>query len=172
VGKKLPLSDLRWLNTRRSEPIETEGRVTLVRWWTNSCPYCTRSLPVIQGLRREYGARFQTVAVYHPKPVREVPNEEIVEGAIDRGYRGPIAADDDWKLLRKLYLRGNRRVATSVSFLLDESGTIRFVHPGPDLRPTDDPKERQIEEDYRDLRRAIEAVLAEQNRKSGSAQSR
>ncbi len=135
---------------------------TLVRWWTDTCPFCARSLPAIEAMRADYGERgLQTLAVYHPKPPRPV-DEGAVRAAAERlGYSGPLAVDRDWSVLRELYLDRNRSSPTSVSFLLDDEGRVRFVHPGPQFFPSEDPRFSQESEDEHDLRRAIEVLLAE-----------
>jgi thiol-disulfide isomerase/thioredoxin len=159
LGDPLPLDDLRWI-AGNAETVIDSDKVTLVRWWTNACPFCESSLPAINDLEREYGDRgFQTVAVYHPKPPRDVPNDTVIETAKRIGFDGPIAVDDDWAVLRRAYLDTGKRGATSVSFLLDAGGAIRYVHPGPELRPSkDDPA---LQAQYDEMREAIEALLAE-----------
>ncbi len=159
---RLPLHGLKWLNTPDAEPVDVTGRVTLVRWWTDSCPFCAASLPAIEGLTRRYGqAGFQAIGVYHPKPRRHVEAAEVLRSARALGFSGPVATDLDWATLDRLYLSTGDRPATSVSFLLDREGVIRFVHPGPEFRPTDDPAMAEINRDYEDIRSAIEALLAE-----------
>ena len=38
--------------------------------------------------------------------------------------------DENWSVLKKLWLSTGHRPATSVSFLVDREGVVRFVHPG------------------------------------------
>ena len=45
LGKHLVLDELDWLNTPDNKPIKLAGKVTLVRWWTDTCPSCAMSLP-------------------------------------------------------------------------------------------------------------------------------
>ncbi len=162
LGKRLPLDGLRWLNTPERKPPPVEGKVTLIRWWTDTCPYCTRSLPAIEQLREQFGRRgLQTIAVYHAKPPRPVDDEAVLGAARARNYNGPVSVDPDWRSLRRLYLAEHRRSATSVSFLLDREGVVRFVHPGPEFGPTDDAAKRLVNQDYEDLKAAIAALLGE-----------
>jgi thiol-disulfide isomerase/thioredoxin len=163
VGTKWPdLAFDRWI-TADGEPVKAKGSVTLYRWWTNTCPYCESSLPALEKLRQKYGqAGLEVVAVYHPKPPRDVSDDTIRKAATRIGFNGPVAVDTDWSELKRLYLDSHRRSATSASFLVDRSGIIRFVHPGPDLFPSDDPLNAQQDRDYRSLEKAVQALLAEQ----------
>jgi hypothetical protein len=126
---------------------------TLYRWWTDSCAYCEASLPAIETLRLRFEPRgLRVVAVYHPKPPRDVAPATIRDAAERFGYHGLIAVDRDWSELTRFYLSTGDRPATSASFLVDREGIIRFVHPGPEIHTSDAA--------YADLERAIERVLA------------
>ncbi len=122
-----------WLDT---EPIRLEdlrGKVVLVRWWTDSCPYCRRSAPALNEFHARYARRgLIVIGMYHPKPIdRSITASEIRAAAQERGFGFPIAIDRGWSVLRDWWLDGGRRSATSVSFLIDRQGVIRHVHPGP-----------------------------------------
>jgi thiol-disulfide isomerase/thioredoxin len=166
-GKDLvgtPWPDLafdRWVTTD-GRPIRNQGSVTLYRWWTTGCPYCASSLPALESLRKKYGpAGLQVVAVYHPKPPREVSDETIRSAAKRIGFEGPLALDTDWSELERLYLSTGKRGATSASFLVDANGVIRFVHPGPDLFPSDKPAQARQDEDFKAMEQAIQVLLKE-----------
>lgn len=162
VGTKLPRLQLdHWLNTDGNRPVPT-GAVTLYRWWTDTCPFCAASLPAVERLRQRYGPQgLQVVAVYHPKPPRMVKDEAVLVAAKRIGYTGPVAVDPLWTELRRLWLSTGDRDATSVSLLVDREGVIRYVHPGPDFFPSTDPADARQDADYRDVERAIQALLAE-----------
>ena len=128
----MELDGLMWINTTGMAPPRLEGKVTLIRWWTDTCPYCIASLPALASLDKEYGRRgFQTIGVYHPKPPGRVDRESVIKKAARLDYTGRLATDMDWKVLRKNYLRHHPGWPTSASFLLDNKGRVRFVHPGP-----------------------------------------
>lgn len=158
--------DASWIGRWIGEPLALSGegaaRATLLRWWTDTCPFCEASLPAIEELRERFAGRgLATVAVYHPKPPRFEDDEAVRAAAVERGYRGPLAVDGDWSALRRIWLDTGDRAATSASFLVDATGTIRYVHPGPELHPSDDPEHAACERDFRDLERAIEALLGD-----------
>jgi thiol-disulfide isomerase/thioredoxin len=172
LGKSFPLDGLHWVEAVRpveeTRPAEAEranarpARVTLLRWWTDECGYCERSLPALEKLRHEFGKRgLDVIAVYHPKPPRDVRDEDVIAWANEFGFHGRLAVDRDWGVLRRSYLSKARRSATSASFVLGSKGNVRFVHPGPVFGPSDDPSEARPNQDYEDLRAAIEALLAD-----------
>lgn len=162
LGKHLAWDELVWLNTPHNQPVQLKGKVTLVRWWTDTCSFCATSLPAMDRLREEFAKRgLQTVAVYHPKPPRDVPANEVLRSAKAIGHQGWVATDMQWNTLRGEFLAAKRGRSTSVSFLLDDRGVIRYVHPGPAFGPTDDPAKRRLNQDYANIRAAIEKLLAE-----------
>ena len=69
------------------EPLDLKdlrGRVVVVRFWTDACPFCARSLPALQALAEEFRDRPVTfVAIYHAKP----PGREPLAGG--RGVGTP-----------------------------------------------------------------------------------
>lgn len=163
VGTVMPAVRFdRWLNTTGNRPPEGKGAVTLYRWWTDTCPFCAKTLPAIEQLRREFGPRgLKVVAVYHPKPPGDVADAKVLAAARRIGWNGAIAIDSHWDALRNMWLSTGQRRATSVSFLVDAQGVIRFVHPGVQYFPSSDPEAAQENADYLLLRRAIDKLLPE-----------
>ena len=160
IGKKFDISELQFSDAE--SPLELKGKVSLIRWWTDTCPFCSASLPAIENLREIFaGDDFQTLAVYHPKPPRPVKAEDILSTAKTFGYTGNVAMDLNWEVLDKNYLSLADRPATSVSFILDKQGIVRFVHPGPEFQMSDDAGKIQENKDYQDIKSAIEFLLNE-----------
>ena len=174
VGTKAGQPKLKHWARPTSPAAETTGktsppRLTLYRWWTDTCPYCEGTLPAIETLRKKYEARgLRTVGVYHPKPPRPVTDEAILASAKAWGYTGPVAVDENWAALNDYYLdRGTGdRPATSVTLLVDAEGRIRFIHPGPVFHPSDDPDKAQEDSDFKAIDLAIDALLPPLKKKS------
>jgi len=163
LGARFPWARLAWSDVAAPVPDAEEGgpRATLVRFWTDTCPYCVASLPALDELRRRFGPRgLATLAVHHPKPPRPVERDAVRGAARARRYHGPLAADPDWTALRALWLSTGSRTATSASFLLDAAGRVRFVHPGPEFHRSTDAEHARCQRDFDELVRAIEALLA------------
>ncbi len=132
---KRPFGDLQ--GARFLAPFDfADHELTLVRWWTDTCPFCADSLPALDTLRVRYATRgVAVVGMYHPKPPRDVPDATIAAQAARLGFRGALAVDRDWHKLTDLQSRGVPRNATSISVLVDRQGAIVWVHPGPRLHP-------------------------------------
>ena len=137
------LKGLTWIDARP----ELKGKVTLVRWWTNGCPLCAGSAPQLTDLAK----KTLVLAIYHPKPPRDVTAEEIRGYAKAIGMPGALAVDRDWAVLDR-WMPPKQRTFTSLTFLLDKKGKIRSVHPGGEVTA----------EQAKELSRKIDALLAEE----------
>ena len=135
-------SGLSWID---AQP-DLQGKVTLVRWWTNGCSLCSSSAPALT----ELGKKATVIAVYHPKPPRDVPPDEIRGFAKKIGMPGLLAIDRDWKVLDR-WKAPEQRKFTSLTFLLDKKGKVRHVHPGGVIESGD----------AKELSQQIDALLAE-----------
>jgi len=163
VGEPAPTwSFTRWIGPQHSLA-ELRGKVVLIRWWTEGCHFCATTLPELERLRRAHADQgLVVIGVFHPKPPHEVSDRHIVAVAKRLGFGGPIAVDRDWITLDRYWLAGHpERSWTSVSFLIDREGTIRWVHGGGEYHPSSDPAHARCARQYRELERALAATLAE-----------
>ncbi len=153
----------RWIRTKPLTLRSLRGKVVLVRWWTDGCRYCSSTLPVIEQLERDHGGQgLVVVGVYHPKPPRFVDDRHILATANKLGFSGPIAVDGSWKTLDRYWLDASpERNWTSVSFLIDRVGMIRWVHGGGEYHPSTDPEHARCDMEYRGLEQVLAQVLAE-----------
>jgi len=137
--------------------------LTLYRWWTDSCSYCEASLPALDLLRLRYEKRgLRVVCIYHPKPPSKNVNEQdVLQAAKKRDFHGEVFIDEEWTQLRKWWLSTGDRSATSVSILVDDKGIVRFVHPGPELFPSNDTRFSQQNSDFQLLDAAIDTILGD-----------
>jgi thiol-disulfide isomerase/thioredoxin len=152
----------RWVRGGPYSVAELRGRVVLVRWWTDGCRYCQATLPALERLRREHPRDLLVIGVYHPKPPRPVSDRHVVQVADRIGFGGPIALDQDWEVLGRYWLDGHpERDWTSVSFLIDRAGRIRWVHGGGEYHPSEDPGHAACDAAFGRLEKEIAAALAE-----------
>jgi hypothetical protein len=70
------------------------------------------------------------VGLYHHKSDAPLDPAAVRRSAEKFGFRFPVAVDPRWRTLRRWWLGGSDRKWTSVSFLIDRGGVVRFVHPG------------------------------------------
>ena len=112
-------------------------------------------------LHDELGSRgLVVVGFYTPKPAPRATTVEHVRHVARRyGFSFPVAVDDEWKVLRRLWLDRADSGWTSASLLIDRKGIVRHVHPGGAFaKDSPDPETRRA---YTEMREAIESLLAE-----------
>ena len=164
LGRAAPVWSFdRWVRGPAVTLADLRGKVVLVRWWTEDCHFCAHTLPALEKLRKERADRgLVVIGVFHPKPPREVGDRHILEVAKKLGFTGPIALDRDWTTLGRYWLDDHPdRNWTSVSFLIDREGRIRWVHGGGEYHPSSDPRHERCDLEYRELERVLSAVLGE-----------
>ena len=127
---------------------DLKGKVVLVRWWTNGCSLCSASAPELTELSK----KASVVAVYHPKPPRDVAPDDVRAFAKKIGMPGTLAVDRDWKVLDR-WMPPEKRSFTSLTFVLDKKGKVRHVHRGGTIEP----------KDAKELSQQIDALLAEKD---------
>jgi len=151
----------RWLRTPPLSQSALRGKVVLLRWFTEGCPYCESTLPVLEGLRAKYGAQgLVVIGVFHPKPRRHVSDAHVLAVAKRLGFSGPLAVDERWSTLERWWLDGHDdRNWTSVSFLVDQEGVVRWVHTGGEYHPSDDPKHARCALQFAGLDAKIRQLL-------------
>lgn len=154
IGKPAPGWELEtWFNSRPLALADLRGKVVLVRWFMSpDCPLCSATAPSLNLLDERYRERGLVVlGFYHHKD--KVPlTPELVKGYLEHyKFRFPVAIDPDWKTLDRWWLDVERGY-TSVSFLIDRQGVIRFIHPGGKYAPGS--------ADLAEIERQIEALLA------------
>jgi peroxiredoxin len=112
----------------------------LVRWCTGpGCPYCSGSAPYLTRWDETYRKQgLVVVGFYHHKSRAPLNRPDVIHLAGTLGFRFPLAVDPQWRTLRRWWLLNTpERQWTSVSFLIDKQGFIRYVHPGGVYSPED-----------------------------------
>ncbi len=162
LGRRPPaLPALTWLDGRSRTLATLAGRVVVIRNFTDGCPFCVTTMPALERLWREFGSRgVEVLGVYHPKPPRPVDRAQVVAQVGKLGIGFPVAIDADWELVKRWWLAEGRRW-TSVTWVLDRAGRVRFVHPGGEYHPGGGPDHERCRQDERRLRSMIATLLAE-----------
>jgi len=152
--------DVTWPDGSPHTLAQLRGRVVLVRFWTDTCPYCKNTAPALRELDAEFAARgLVVIGLHHPKPRgSDRTPAEIEATARAWGMDFLVGLDSTWATIDAWWLAGHEREATSASFLIDRRGIIRLVHPGPEYTPTGSAQSRQ---DYAEIRATIATLLDE-----------
>jgi peroxiredoxin len=121
-----------WINSDPLNLSQLKGKVVLVRWWTApGCPYCAASAESLEKWWRAFRDEgLVVIGAYHHKSDSPLTRQHVAGEAKRLGFSFPVAIDRDWKTLRSWWLDKTDRGWTSVTFLIDRAGTIRFIHGG------------------------------------------
>ena len=141
-----PWSVSDWKNGEPRSLEDLRGEVVLVRWWTApGCPFCSATAPALNDFHRRYRDRgLRVLGFYHHKSDAPLDPEAVEAYARAFGFTFPIAIDPQWRTLKRWWLdRGSVRF-TSVSFLIDRKGVVRFIHPGGQYAPGE-PDHQELE---------------------------
>jgi peroxiredoxin len=154
VGSRAPeWTNDQWLNSEPLKLSQLKGKVVLLRFFMeSSCPLCRASAPYLNDFYSAYKDEgLVVIGMYTPKPrPRKTDIETVKQFVTDYGFSFPIAVDDDWSTLKSFWLnRVPDADYTSVSFLIDRNGIIRYIHPGG----------AYSEEDAHALKSSIEKLL-------------
>ena len=163
IGKPAPeWGTLQWMNSQPLKLSELADKVVLIRWWTETCPFCAASAPALNEFHEAFKDKgLVVIGMYHPKPPGP-RRQKALEKAVKRfGFEFPIALDMDWKTLRRYWLAKGRHRWTSVSFLIDKRGKIRYIHPGGEYYKGKDDARTDAQRDYDELKAMTEKLLAE-----------
>src|ERR1051325_10028893 len=81
LGVAAPRLELRhWLHSAPLEMEALRGKVVLIRWWTEGCPFCIATAPALLELDHKYGHRgLQVIGIFHPKPAGDRSMERMTE---------------------------------------------------------------------------------------------
>jgi len=154
-----PLALKHWIHSKPLDIADLRGKVVLLRWWTEGCPMCEATGPALLKLQKAYGERgLQVIGIYHPKPAGDWDVSRMARAATEKHFTFPVALDADWSALKRWWLT-QKRDYTSVSFLVDRQGIIRYVHPGGEFHEGNQGSFATHESCQRDFR-AIDSEIA------------
>lgn len=164
LGRAAPeLPDLRWLDGRTRSLGSLRGRIVVIRSFTNECPFCASTIPTLERLHERHRDRGVTVlGVYHPKPPVPTASEDVAAFVKSLGVTFPVAVDEDWSLVRRWWQAYGEGPWTSITWVLDGKGVIRYVHPGGEYHDAGGgPAHERCRSDFRQIETLIETLLAE-----------
>jgi peroxiredoxin len=135
IGTPAPAwNNAKWINSAPLKLSALKGNIILVRFFMeSSCPFCRASAPYLNQFYSKYKDKgLIVIGMYTPKPAPRATSTGTVKRYVDDyGFQFPVAIDDDWQTLNKYWLdRVPDADFTSVTFLIDKKGIIRYIHPG------------------------------------------
>jgi peroxiredoxin len=154
IGQPVPEWELQnWMNSKPLKLSDLRGKVVLIRWWmAPGCPYCANTAPALNEFHRDYAKRgLQVIGAYHHKSDDPLDPKEVERAAKKFGFKFPVAIDPDWHTLNRWWLDHHEAPFTSMSFLLDRQGVLRYVHRGGEYVKGDG--------DYEQVKEQIERLL-------------
>ncbi|NOT35854.1 MAG: TlpA family protein disulfide reductase [Saprospiraceae bacterium] len=171
VGNKMnEFTAMEWINGMNQSIKKLNGKVVLIRWWSDDCIYCINSSEALNEWHLKYqNENFQILGIYHVKPIERIVNkEEIQEFTREKGFQFPIGIDKDWMNLKNYWLGCEEKDFTSFSILLDKTGKIRYIHNGgsyfkdnDETNTTVDNEIIRSEKDYNTIDSLIQKLLVE-----------
>jgi peroxiredoxin len=155
IGTKAPEWQVKsWVNSPPLQLGDLAGKVVLVRWFTEGCPFCSATAPALNRFYQQYHEEgLEVIGFYHHKSKEPLDVERVHRYAQQLKFNIPVAIDYDWQTLKNWWLDQSTFRWTSISFLIDRQGNIQYVHPGGLYVEGD--------EAYKALHAKIEQLLAE-----------
>ncbi len=151
-----------WINSKPLSLAQLKGKVVLVRFFTGpSCPFCRATASALNRLHAQYGDKgLVVIGMYTPKPVpAHQPLSRIRRLVQEYGFEFPVAVDNDWATLKAFWLnRVSNPAFTSVAFVIDRQGLIRWVHPGGQFSP--EGSSVRSRRAYEEVRAMVEKLLS------------
>jgi hypothetical protein len=156
------LPSIEWLDEVPRSLRSLAGDVVVIRSFTNACPFCAATMPALETIHRDYRERgVRVLGVYHPKPPRPVSSDDVAEFCRSLGVTFPIGIDLEWRLVESWWLGRTEGTWTSITWVLDRTGAVRFVHPGGEYHSGGGEDHGRCREDEKALRRLVDQLLAE-----------
>jgi peroxiredoxin len=157
-----PLGLEHWLNSPPLDMDALRGKVVLIRWWTHDCPYCAATAPALKHLDAKYNASgLRVIGIFHPKPAGDWSVERMRAATQQKGFTFPVALDANWTALNRWWPDLEKRGWTSVSFVVDKKGIIRYVHPGGEFHEASERDHARCDRDYKGIEQTVERLLKE-----------
>jgi peroxiredoxin len=162
VGTVAPeWSGLRWIDGGPLSLARLRGKVVLVRFWSDGCPYCEKTAPALRALDERYRKRgLVVVGIHHPKPPGASDVQVVARAARALGFTFPVATDPEWKTIGAYGVPSRFTRFTSVAFLIDRRGVVRWVHDGGEFHPGGGEGHERCNAAFDSLGAAIERLLA------------
>ncbi len=103
-----------------------QGKVVILDFWGTFCEPCKKSFPKYQEIADQFPGDVAVIAVSVDEP-DNVKKEQLTQFAKDNHAKFSIVWDKDHKAAEKY---GLRSLTMPSSFIIDKSGTVKYLHVG------------------------------------------
>ncbi|MCZ6727007.1 MAG: redoxin domain-containing protein [Acidobacteria bacterium] len=161
LGARAPeWKGIEWIQGGPLDLEQLRGRTVLLRFWLVDCLFCASTAPALRELSERYGDRgLVVVGLHHPKSPAGRDPTHVLAGAKALGFDFAIGLDNDWHNIRAYGVGTEFRAFTSVSFLIDPEGVIRWVHDGGEFHRGGKERHRECNAAFASLEAKIEELL-------------
>lgn len=172
LGRSAPeWTGIQWIQGGPLALRDLRGKVVLLRFWLMSCPFCRRTAPALAELWERYRARgLVVVGLHHPISEASSDPGDVAAAVAKFGWTFPIGIDSSWSTVRNYGYETEFSRFSSMSFLIDQQGVIRFVHEGGEFHPGGGSEHQRCNKVYESLIVAIENALGSTKKQSGAVE--
>ncbi len=131
IGKPLPefADDLLWVNSKPLKLNELRGHPVFIRFWNRNCQMCVSSAPLMNELFDDYSQKgLVVIGIHHAKSNKGDTVQEVAQASKENGFKFPVAIDNSWKTIQRLWIHSTPRAYSSASFLIDKNGVVVWGH--------------------------------------------
>jgi thiol-disulfide isomerase/thioredoxin len=109
-----------WINSSPLKLSSLRGSVVLIEFWAFDCVNCRRTLPWVESIHAEYGARgLKIVSVHTPELKQEYVPANVRRMVKELGIRYPVMIDSDYS-----YWSAIKNQAWPAFYLVNTKGRI------------------------------------------------
>jgi peroxiredoxin len=145
-----------WIQGEPTTLAALRGKVVLLRFWLIGCSYCSRTAPGLRDLSQRYKDRgLVVVGLHHPKSDAARDPDAVRRAVRSLRLDFPIGTDNEWQTVRAYGVGTVFERFTSVSFVIDRRGVIRFVHDGGEFHEGGGPEHADCQAAYQAVENAV-----------------
>ncbi len=115
-----------WLNSAPLRMAQLRGKVVLIDFWTYSCVNCVREIPHVEAWYQRYRSDgLMVIGVHSPEFAFERDPHNVASAVRRFAMTYPVALDPTLATWRAY-----QAIAWPELYLIDKTGTIRYIHIG------------------------------------------